>query len=168
MDVDDVDRDKRDERIRALQRDGYSIRAMARELGLSRSRVQQILADPTADYDDADDADGRQYALLGVEDFEPQPPFRFIGMDEPDDDLRALNPELARHMHPRILDADNRPGVTMQYVYRATYAEANMDACCVPLVDHLAEMLRQIEAQGWRQENDGYGTLLWVQALSVQ
>ena len=63
--------------VYALHREGFSIRAIADRLGLSRMKVHRTLtAVPEADgYDDEDDDGGGVY-----DDYEPVPPFTFVGL----------------------------------------------------------------------------------------
>jgi DNA-binding IclR family transcriptional regulator len=71
--------------VHALHRQGFSIRAIADRLGLSRMKVHRTLtAVAESDgYDDEDD-DGGVY-----DDYEPVPPFVFVGLAVAEDARRA-------------------------------------------------------------------------------
>jgi hypothetical protein len=99
---------------------------------------------------------------LGIEDYDPSPPFKFVGMAEADDETLALNPQLRGTLEPRFLDANDHSASILD-VYRATMATENLDACAVPVIDHMDDVQQQIAEAGWRQEPDGYETLVWVQ-----
>jgi hypothetical protein len=79
--------------VHRLHRQGFSIRAIADRLGLSRMKVHRTLtAVPEADgYDDEDDEAGP------FDDYEPVPPFVFVGLAVAED---ASNP---------LKDANGRP-----------------------------------------------------------
>src|SRR6185437_10308554 len=88
----------RDEQIAAMHADGWSIRAIAREVGLSRSRVHQIIdavADAAADYDgETDEEIETVLALMDateVDEDELQGPFRYLGTDATGDRFADVN-----------------------------------------------------------------------------
>jgi hypothetical protein len=107
MDVGD-----RDEQIMGMHAEGWSIRAIAREVGLSRSRVHQIIeanADvAAADYDNETDETDTMLALLDaaeVDEDELQGPFRYLGTDATGD---------------RFVDA-NGTSCTLLNIYRVAH-----------------------------------------------
>jgi hypothetical protein len=72
--------------VHRLHREGLSIRAIADRLGLSRMKVHRTLTAVPDDWDDdeGDEDRGR------FDDYEPVPPFRFVGLATPED--RRGNP----------------------------------------------------------------------------
>ena len=61
--------------VHRLHRKGFSIRAIADRLGPSRMKVHRTLTLVTVPVDDAEDEDGG-----GYDDYEPVPPFVFVGL----------------------------------------------------------------------------------------
>jgi hypothetical protein len=76
--------DERDARIRTEYYAGTSAIELGVEYGLSRSQIHRIVAagPPVNGYsdDDLDDED-----VFGVDDYEPVPPFVFVGLATPED-----------------------------------------------------------------------------------
>src|SRR5271166_815215 len=79
----------RDELIARLHAEGWPVRAIACEVGVSKSRVQQILSERQADEDDDDEEDDDLTAdelapLDGGEeddDYPPPPPYTHVGRE---------------------------------------------------------------------------------------
>jgi hypothetical protein len=76
----------RDERIVSLSGQGWTVRAIAAEVGLGRSRVHEIVAAAAVIDDDAEDDDEDLFdaelddEAVPYDIYEPIPPFRFVGL----------------------------------------------------------------------------------------
>lgn len=156
-----MDVDERDAYIAELRRGGWSAMEIADEVGLSRSQVHRILAavadedddeldelarltrmDAGDDPDDPDDPEGNMV----------DPPLTFVGIDFTDDPRGE----------ERVMDAAGRHVDALRlYRWRWHHEGDGHDAEREAV---LADLARQIAAAGWRQEHDGSGHLVWVQA----
>lgn len=100
-----------------LYEDGYSVRAIARTVGISRRQVENILAEAIEVEDELDD-DERTVVLDAEDDHEPVPPFVFVGIEvgvyPMEDDWRYLDAtghptsELDIYRHKLALWASDR------------------------------------------------------------
>jgi len=70
--------DERDARVRALSSDGWSVRRIARETGLSKSQVHRVLT-AAEEFDPWDDEDDELALFDGEDQPEPVPPFTYVG-----------------------------------------------------------------------------------------
>jgi hypothetical protein len=140
--------------VHALDRQGFSIRAIADRLGLSRMKVHRTLtAVPEADgYDDEDD-DGGVY-----DDYEPVPPFTFVGLALAEDgNGRPFGP------CPRAVDGRgvSVPNPELDMWRWCAHARAEGDDGAAEAVE--ADWARQLDAAGvscddrgrWRQAPRG-------------
>jgi lambda repressor-like predicted transcriptional regulator len=136
----------RDALVMALHVQGYSIRAISREVGLSRSRVHQIIAASTAEAEE-------RLAELDAEDSdELVPPFRFVGMDPPEGGRRAVE---------RFVDGNGIP-CNVLGIWRA---DRDPD-CPSASLGYLADATRQVEAAGYRRVSAGDGYWHWERAAA--
>lgn len=81
-----------------LHREGFSIRAIADRLGLSRMKVHRTLTMLTLTVPDWDDDEGDDPDAGPFDDYEPIPPFRFVGLALAED--RRGNPLRDANGHP--------------------------------------------------------------------
>jgi hypothetical protein len=124
--------DERDASIRELSSQGLPVRAIARELGVSKSTVGRVLvAEPEpADTDTdpwTDEPDADTLALFDADDQrepEPVPPFVFVGMDERVPVSLPGCDEAPLMNNPRFVDAGGR-SVSVLDIYRADYADGS-------------------------------------------
>ena len=119
----------RDMRVRELHQAGHSIRAVARQVGLSRSQVHRIISNPAPDMspiaylgpedDDGDgdpwtdDDDGLPLADDGTDQREPSeyltPPFDFAGLVDVPDNMPTRRRDRKIHQAPQWTDAHGLP-----------------------------------------------------------
>src|ERR1700752_1456443 len=134
-DMDDMDGMDRDEWIARLSAEGWSVRRIAAEVQVSKSRLQQILAALNAADEWAED-DG--LALLDAEEPEYQavPPSRFVGIGERGEE--------------RFLDG-NGESVSVLDIWRAEDTEDGGSVGC----GYLADAMAQVEADGYVGVSDG-------------
>jgi hypothetical protein len=145
--------DAQDARVWALSADGWSVRGIARETGLSKSQVHRVLSANAEEFDSWE-ADDESAALSEAsEDYVATPPFTFVGLESElvtlpgDDTARQLDME-------RFLDANGR-SCSMLDIYRADFGDGSEDS------GYLADAQRQIEAAGYRRVSDGAGRWRW-------
>jgi hypothetical protein len=154
----------RDAFIIQLHRQGRSVRSIANEVELSRSRVHQVIAAYHASGGGPDDDDDSVEDLLTLLDAaaaerELTPPFTFVGMQA---ELVALD----RHEEPhptlmeRFLDAAGR-SCSMADLYRWCFRDGSEGD------DTLEDADRQIAAAGWVRVDNGDGTWHWERAENV-
>lgn len=118
-----------DDDVYRLHREGLSIRAIAKELGLSRSMVHRRIA-----------AVGDDDEPVGLGDdggYRPTPPFRFAGMEPCGPDGR---------LGERICDG-NRRLVSLADIHLACLPDGSIDGYDWYAIWNLIE--KQIEATGW-------------------
>ena len=130
-----------------LRDEGWSIRAIADELGLSKSTVHRIILAVAEDDDgDAldDDLDERERALDAADDGEAVPPFQFVGRELVILEWPGCDPEPA--WEDRFVDATGRSVSTLD-IYRARMGleEAGQYAESAAIS---ADLARQIERAG--------------------
>jgi hypothetical protein len=130
--------------------EGPSIRAIAKRLGLSRMKVQRILA---AAADDDDEESG--LALLdGSGGYEAVGPFEFVGMAEAVLELPGCDGGQLT-MEPRFVDANGR-SASMLDIYRADFADGSEGRGL------MADAGAQIEAAGYHGVSTGDGRWRWA------
>jgi hypothetical protein len=135
--------------VARLHGEGFSIRAIAERLGLSRMKVHRTLTDSRRadDWDDDDDETDEGLALFDGEPV-PQatPPFTFVGINTewvrlPGDDYAT------RQDTERYLDANGR-SVSVLDIWRADFADGSEGH------GYMADAQAQIEAAGYRKVSD--------------
>jgi hypothetical protein len=112
-----MDAGERDAWIAELYAQGFSTRVIARRVGISRSRVQQITSGLVIEDDDdddpwTDDTEARLALMDGEDDTDPPGPFTFVGHGEDDE--------------PRWLGSDGRSANAL-HVYRWCFGEGAPD-----------------------------------------
>jgi len=133
--------------IMALHLQGYSVRSIAREVGLSRSRVHQIITAQTAKARDVSEAEERLSMLDAETDDGLVPPFRFVGLEPP---------QGGRSAQERFVDGNGKP-CNVLGIWRA---DRDPDCPSVAL-GYLADCNRQVEAAGYERHNRGDGSWEW-------
>jgi hypothetical protein len=151
-----MDVDERDAYICELRRGGWSAMEIADEVGLSRSQVHRILA---AGADEDDDELARLTRMNSdIDPDDPEgnmvnPPLTFVGIE-----FEGNPCGVARVMDAAGRHVDELRLYRWKWHYDGDGHDAEREAV-------LADLDRQIAAQGWRQERDGYGHMAWVQSV---
>lgn len=152
----------RDDRIAELAAEGLTVRAIAERVGLSRSRVGEILQAIRAaaeEYgaDDEPDDDGDEWPELRdiPADYTAVPPLRYVGMAE-DVAIELPDGDVTRYVNiPRFIDANGIPVDELDR-YRATEAMFNGGDRAGALAVSESVVIA-IAADGWRLANVGGG-----------
>jgi hypothetical protein len=141
MDGNNGDGGMREGLIMALHLQGYSVRQIGQEVGLSRSRVHQIIA-AAHQARDVSEAEDRLSVLDAETDAEGLvPPFVFVGMDPPQGGRRAVE---------RFVEGNGKP-CNMLGIWRADRDEMGRS------LGYMDECSRQVEAAGYYRHNRGDG-----------